>query len=146
MPTEVKCETREIEDAKTGLFVKDPKHPAYQDALRVALNHAHKGSAPDDYYQARYQRNGWDIFHFGFTNHRTDSPEKMIKTGYAEIVVNGAHGYTRVYFNHKDSFDILKAVREKGGNLQYFFKTLRKERLAADRKTQDHGAKIVCPF
>lgn len=146
MPHATQVVTRHVDDSSTALFVKDPNHPAYQDALTAAVQNACKGQTLDDYYQARYLGNGWDIFHFGFRNQNATAPGELVKKAYAEIVVNGAHGYTRVQFNAYDSFTILSEVRKKGDNLFYFFKQLRQEKRDAEKETTEEKAVFNCPF
>lgn len=141
----IKQKERVFEDPKNRLIVTEPDHPAYQDALHVALFHAYKGEQQGDYYRARYRKNGWDIFYFGFNNEHLNSPSRVFKNGYAEIVVDGAHGNTRVLFNQSDTLKILNAVKRDGGKLSVLFKTNQRTDSLTHKEEQTH-APISCPF
>lgn len=137
---------RQFEDTDNALITDDPTHPAYLDALAVALDGAHKGKMQEDNYRVRYRTNGWDIFHFGYRNRKVTSAENIQKNAYAEIVVKGAHGNTRVHFSQEDSFHILNAVREKDRSMRLFFKPKRLENKKTPLKTDQNAETPTCPF
>jgi hypothetical protein len=75
--------------------------------LEVILMNANRFDKNADYCQLRdSQNNGWDIFYFGFGYQE----RKAIKNCYAQLIVNGAHAESRVYFTKEDTQKILDSI------------------------------------